>query len=150
MIEHVWTVICSRAVVDGDSNIVSLQNVIEQINVVGEPPPDAVIAIELEVMTLWARKDFDVPARGHARTAFLLPSGKPGIGPIESSIDLTEFKRHRSRGRFTALPIGQPGRYTFRVDYRGEGASRWRRVAAVPLEVVFVPPGMERAVDEAR
>ncbi len=33
MIDHVWTVICSRAVIDADSNILSLQSIIEQIEI---------------------------------------------------------------------------------------------------------------------
>jgi hypothetical protein len=38
MVEHIWTVLCSHAVVDKDTNNVSLHNVIEQVNVKGTIP----------------------------------------------------------------------------------------------------------------
>jgi hypothetical protein len=150
MIDHVWTVVCSRAVIDRSSNNVSLQTVLEQLIIEDTPDPDGGLLIELDVMTLWARRDFDIPARGHGRLIFLSPSGEGKIGPLEYDIDLSEYKRARRGTHVRGLPIGEPGRYTFRVDYKNLDGTRWRRVAAIPLEVIFEPPKKsEQASDES-
>jgi len=143
MIEHVWTVLCSRAVIDRDSNNVSLQNVIEQITITGEPRSDAVIEIPLEVVTLWVRANSDRPSRGRTRLTYLSPSGAV-LGSSESQVDLSEYKRLRTRHSLRRLPVPEAGRYTFRVELQNEGESEWHQVAAVPLSIIFVPPETEQ------
>jgi hypothetical protein len=140
MIDHIWTVACSRAVIDRDSNNASLQNVIEQITIRDEPAPGKVCSIALQVATLWARADFEVQARGHARLTFLSPSSDVLIGPLETEIDLVGYRRHRTRAGFEGLPLHEAGRYVFLVELRTEGQEEWRQVATIPLEVNFVPP----------
>ena len=39
MIEHAWSVLCTRSVTDRESNNISLFEVIEQISTVGPAPP---------------------------------------------------------------------------------------------------------------
>ncbi|MEE8389820.1 MAG: hypothetical protein V3S14_03355, partial [Anaerolineae bacterium] len=124
-----------------DSNNVSLQNVIEQITILADPQPDAVLPIELDIMTLWARTDLDTPVRGHARVTFLSPSGLVSDGPLEFDVDLSKHNRHRCRGRFQGLHISEPGRHAFLVELQqNEDGTEWHQVAAIPLEVNFVPP----------
>jgi hypothetical protein len=140
MIDHVWTVVCSRAVIDRDSNNVSLQNVIEQLRIQADPLPDGVLPIPLQLATLWARADLEVPARGYVRVTFLSPSSEALIGPFESEIDLIDYRRHRTRADFKGLPLRESGRYVFRVELRIEDQDQWHQVAAIPLEVNFEPP----------
>lgn len=136
MIDHVWTVVCSRAVIDRESNNVSLQNIIEQINIKGEPIPDTAVAIQLEVVTLWARANTDGPSRGSTHLTLLSPSGK-ALGSFESEVDLSEYQRFRTRTHFQALPVTESGRYNFRVELQNEGESEWHQVAMVPVEIAF-------------
>jgi len=151
MIDHVWTVVCSQAVIDRDTNNVSLHNVAEQITIQDRPDPDASALIPLEVVTLWARSDLSIPSRGQGRFTFVSPSGKTKVGPTLFDIDLSEYRRYRTRTRLRVLPVGEPGRYIFRVDYKDENGQRWRKVAAVPLEVTFESPEeSEQAPDEAK
>jgi len=93
MIDHVWTVVCSRAVVDRFSNNVSLQNVLEQFSIRDEPEPGGLIPIPFEVMTLWTRSDFEMPAQGSQRLTLFSPSGDI-IKEHEFAVDLTaDFRR---------------------------------------------------------
>ena len=142
MIDHVWTVVCSRAVIDRESNNVSLQNIIEQINIRGEPIPDTVIAVQLEVVTLWVRADFDVPSQATTRLTFLSPFGNV-LGSFGSDIDLSEYERFRARAKFEALPMPEPGHYAFRMEFKNKGESEWHEVATIPLKIVFVSPETE-------
>ena len=139
MIDHVWTVVCSRAVIDQDTNNISIQNVIEQLNIFAEPKPDGVIPSRLEVVTLWIRADPNTPCRGQMRLTFRSPSNRV-IGTFDRPIDLSEHERLRSRIRFEGVAAEESGRHHFYVELQNEGESEWRQVAAVPLAIIFEPP----------
>ena len=53
MIHHVWTVLCSRALIDRDSNNISIHNVLEQLNIAAPPQPDLALNIHFEILSLW-------------------------------------------------------------------------------------------------
>ena len=139
MIDHVWTVLCSRAVVDRGSNNVSLENVIEQLRVRGKPGPGTGITLPLNIMTLWARSDAGQPAKSRQRIRFVAPSGDL-VGEQVCDIDLTEHQRARSRGVYEGLLLEHAGRYRFLVDIWDEEQNGWRQVAAVPIDVIFESP----------
>jgi hypothetical protein len=143
VIDHVWTVVCSNAVIDEESKNVSLHSVIEQLRIMSSPIPNGRLPLRLDIVTLWALSDFDVPAQGEGRVTFLSPSGKAMIEPYRYPIDLRQHRRHRQRGHMEMLPVEESGRHTFRVDLRLENETEWRTVAAVPLEVSFEPPDTE-------
>ena len=140
--KHIWTVACSRAVIDQDSNNVSLQNVIEQLNIADDPTPDGVLPIEVHLITLWSRADLETPSQGKSRVRFLTPSGKV-LGTFESDIDLSESERLRLRLRFASLPLRESGIHSFRVDLKKAESSRWRNVAEIPIDVRFGPTGAQ-------
>ena len=149
MIEHVWTVLCSRAVTDKFTNNVSIQNVIEAINVSGTPEPGQLVDITFEIASLWTRSDFAVPSRGHARLTFLSPGGHQ-VAHVEAELDLSEYERLRTRRCFQGLPVAEPGRYTWLVELRNEGEDEWQQVASIPIKVAFVPvESEEQAAEEA-
>ncbi|MEA3344807.1 MAG: hypothetical protein U9Q78_00935 [Chloroflexota bacterium] len=138
MIDHVWTVVCSRSVIDRDSNNVCLLNVLEQITVGGKPTAEDVeaIPIEMEVVSLWARSDLDVPTGGAERLTLVSPSGEV-LFSGESEIDLSAHRRFRNRARFRGLPIREEGRYVFRVESQADDEVGWHHAADIPLEVIF-------------
>lgn len=139
MIEHVWTVVCSRAIVDQDSNNVSLENILEQITVWGTPTPGTIIPMPFHVMTAWIRADADIPARGRMRLTFELPSGHVFKSPIEMEVDLTQCIRHRQKVKFSGIPIAEAGRHFVRIEFQNEDEELWRPAALVPLDIDFKP-----------
>ena len=148
MIDHVWTVLCSRAVIDKDSNNASLETALEIVTVMGAPLPQAMLPIPFDVMTAWIRADPDIPCRGKMRLVFVLPSGETFGSPIEAEIDLTGNERHRQKVHFPGLPVAEAGRHIARVELQNEGESEWHQVAAVPLTIIFKPPEEESAAGE--
>lgn len=143
MIDHVWTVVCSRAVVDQKSNNVSLQNVLEQITISAVPSAGWALPISLDIMTLWARSDFIQPAQGQYRIAFRSPSAAIISGPFCRKVDLSEYKRMRDRVTVNSLRVDESGRHTFTVEFQLDGETNWTQVAVIPLEVLFKPPDVE-------
>lgn len=142
MIDHVWTVVCSSAVIDRETNNISIHNVIERLIIHAEPAPDGRLPMQLHVASLWARSDFERPARGMARATLITPLGLRKNRP-EFAINLTEYLRARTIWKLESLPVPGSGRYIFRIDFKPEGGKRWKRVAAVPVEVIFEPPNEE-------
>jgi len=139
MIDHVWTVVCSGAAIDIDSNNVSIQNVLEQINVAAEFAPDVMIGISYEIVSFWVRSEVETLARGRSRITLVEPRGNT-IPVAEMPIDLTEVERARHRICCQGLRVTTPGRYIFQVELLEDGQSEWRPVASVPLRVVFTAP----------
>ena len=138
MIEHIWTVLCSRAIVDADSNNLSLINVIEQININDEPKPDGFIPIPFEVVSYWSRIEVDKPANGQVNITLISPSGKL-INTNEVPLDLKNFQRERQRVSYPGIPASEPGRYVFHIEFRDESEQQWHEVANVPLTIIFTP-----------
>jgi len=137
MFDHVWTVLCSRAVVDRETNNVSLQNVVEEITVRGGAPKRGTsVPVHVELMTLWSRTGM-MPAMGKARVTLLSPSQEELL-TFEGEVDLTKVERARTRLVYQSLPVHETGRHVFCVEAREDDEGEWRQVAIVPLRVVFV------------
>lgn len=148
MIDHIWTVVCSRVVVDRESNNVSIQNVLEQLNIMGEPKPDGMLPINVEIVSLWVRSDLDVPGRGRSRLTFLFPSGKRIEVSGELNVNLSESRRGRTIMKLQGFPIRESGQHALCVEFQNEGEAEWHQVAAIPVEVIFEPPEPEQVTNE--
>ncbi len=142
MINHVWTILCSQSVIDKDTNNISLQNVLEQLNISGPIPSDkdpALLPLRLELVSLWERIPNDKEARGRYQVLINSPSGAT-LSSLESDIDLSFYTRTRSRGRINGLQVPESGRYAFRILLIEPGDDDWRQVADIPLMIFFDPP----------
>lgn len=142
MVQHVWTVLCTRSITDSETNNVSLIEVLEQLTIAdpgAAPGVEGLVPMPLELVTLWSRETDDRPARGRGRISFERPSGLVRESVSEHDIDLTVSLRVRHRQRFMGIPIREPGRHVFRVELRDDARQNWATVATVPLEVVFQP-----------
>jgi hypothetical protein len=141
MIEHIWTVICSEAVVDRQTNNISLHSILERLDVMGPVFPatgQVVVPVNMNLVTLWSRTADNEPCSGQARVNLIAPNGVSSR-MNEYRIDLTQHSRNRSIFRFMGLPISGEGRYIFQVELLRENA--WIQVARTPLEVAHhLPP----------
>lgn len=142
MIRHIWTVICSKSVIDQDTNSISLLEVLEQLNISGPKLPkkkDKVVTIPLnfEVVTLWSRVSDDQPCRGNARIILFAPSGKK-IKEFKHNVDLTTYKRFRNRVKIIGFPFPESGIYNFQIQIKEEKDSNWKEVANIPLQLELI------------
>lgn len=137
MIDHIWSIVCARAIVDRETGSVSLHEVIEQINIKGEPESDKVLPVVFDLITYWIRSNSDEPENGEMRLSFSSPSGEVKLG-YSSVIDLTKHERSRNILRIENLPIQEPGRHYFNIEQKIDD-DNWRQVAAIPISVKFVP-----------
>jgi len=139
----IWAILCERSVTDRDTNNVSLFNVIEELQIPAQPPvnlsersvPPGVMPFMFELMTLWARSDFEVPERGRGRVRVTVPGGKDTLTQ-EFEVDLTQFLRVRTRLRLPGLPVGDTGIYRFVVQGKA-GDSEWATMFELPIRVLI-------------
>lgn len=148
MIEHIWSVACSRALIEKETNNVTLFNVIEEITAEAKvpradlPAGQPVVPIEFEVVSFWARTNVDEPARGLARIVVQPPDGQPNPIGDPYDIDLTEYQRLRTRAHFDGFRPGESGRYWFIIK-KQERDGDWEEVARIPIQfsMTFPDPG---------
>lgn len=140
MIQHVWSVLCSKASIDRETNNISLFEVTEQIQAQGPADEPGVLPCSLELVSLWSRTEPDLPSRGEARI-FLRTPRTANLMPQTQAVDLQEYRRLRSRLLIPSIPIEGPGIYTFVVECRQQGQEQWVEVASIPLELQMVIAG---------
>jgi hypothetical protein len=136
MINHIWSVLCERSILDEDTKLISMINVIEEITVPDEPAPDKALAVLVNLVTLWTRSDIKTPGLGYAQYNFTSPGGEV-LHSIKQNVDLTKFERLRSRGQFASLKLPEAGIYSFQVEFRENEQDEWSKVASIPLKVSF-------------
>ncbi len=144
MVNHVWSVLCQKSILDRDSNNISLIDVLEQLGIPSSTIPSAeggrmVLPLNVELVTLWERADYEHPVRGRARITLHDPTGTPIGPPNEYDVDLTAHTRTRARTHLSGLPFVGAGRYLFSIEVQSEGETAWRSAASVPLQVTIQP-----------
>lgn len=137
MIEHIWTVLCSESSVDKDSNNISLLGVIEQVGVDQRPEEGDLARVSLELVSLWSRTDLEHGERGEGRWRIETAGGTTHEGEI-FPIDLTEYRRLRTRNQFDGLPLNGVGYHWFVVEFRYDDDEPWNEVSRVPVEVRLI------------
>ena len=145
MIRHIWSVICMQAVIDKDTNLISLINVVEQLNIPEKPSPEKVVGFNLEMVSYWVRESPNVSEKAKGRVLFVSPSGLI-LKSIDYEIDLSTYERLRSRSRIVNFPAPESGQYMFKVEFSSEKAKKWKQVASVPLQINFT--GSEKTEEE--
>jgi hypothetical protein len=137
--EHVWSVICTVSITDNERNNISLIETLERI-VFGtvEDADVPAIPVGLEVISLWWREEEHSQEERLSRLQFISPSGNLLL-EHETPVDLTKFRRIRSKSLFQGLPFENSGIYRFVIQFLD--GENWRTVASLPLEIIRNPNG---------
>jgi len=139
MINHIWTVLCTRSSTDRETNNISLFDVIEQLNVLGPMPEvtaNVALPIPYEVVTLWARAQPTEAEESAARLILIAPNNAE-IHTQPFSVNLTQKSRMRTQLRSVGFPLRGPGRYIFKLEIQRANGN-WEPVAHIPVEVASI------------
>src|SRR6266436_4257430 len=107
MIDHVWSVVCSRSATDRETNNISLFEVIEQLNVLGplpDPAARAAAPIPFEIVSLWARSQPAEAEESTGRLTLIAPNGNEAYAQT-FPVNLTENLRMRTQMRSMGFPL---------------------------------------------
>lgn len=142
MPDHIWSALCTRAIIDRDSNNISLIDMLEEIRFAPPPTDDdlgregyVMLPISVTLVTLWERKTENDPETFVMRVKFVDPTGT-WIGPQDTERELTMDKpRFRSISRMMAVPFSESGKYQVIVQSKSNGSNRWKQNARLPLSI---------------
>lgn len=141
MISHVWTVICSRSVIDEASKNISLMDIVEQVTISAESAKqkETLLPMPFEVVTLWAKEAATGKSETEARLRLLSPEGKRNPSPNLSR------RSSRTSPNAHSNPCSRPticgrGDVQFCVDLRRQDGETWREVAHIPLQIQIDAP----------
>jgi hypothetical protein len=141
MAEHLWSVLCSRVVIDKETNQASLLGTMEGLTVVlaaplpkGEGRP-LLVPYSMDLVSLWERSERDKAETATLRVRLTAPDGTVLGGDQEHRIDLSGGTRFRSVVRVESFLLADAGVFHFTVSLQKK---RWVRVARLPLEVEII------------
>lgn len=154
MAEHGWSILCDRAIVDADTNQVSLVDAADVLLIGNQEAQTEVeealaqgrdgikIAVRLALVSWWYRTDYDKPELAKARLRLLSPNGVAAIVQ-EFDIRLTESTGYRAVMRLALFPISGFGLYRFVIERsvaHPDAKEGWEQVASLPLDVKIRQP----------
>jgi hypothetical protein len=146
-----WAIVCERAIVEEQTNIVSLVSIVETINL-PPPPPDfakngsvPLVPFRFFVVHQWARSNPRLGERIPGRLVLLGPN-KQQFGVSEFVVDLTATPRARIIGQTIGFPLYGAGVYRCVVEAKVR--TKWRKVGQAEFGVAFgavsAPPRSRR------
>jgi len=145
MARHVWSVLCERAIIDRDSESLSLIDVVDAVVYEAEIAPGQVVQLpaELSLVSLWIRAVGAEPEAPEARFWIKSSSGDQLVVGDPRPIPLQDSPRAHLVFEVPFVPIGPSGRYEFVVEHRDagpRGVGPWTPVANIPLDISVESP----------
>lgn len=145
-INHEWSVLCSNALVDKDSNNLSLINLIEQIsldvelkegNVWDDNKGDAFPLNMVIVSRLRKVIDDQDLVNGDIKVDFISPE-KETISSFQQNFELGKgIDNIRIRFGIGGLVLKTSGIYNFVINLREDSNEKYNKVYSVPLKVAL-------------
>lgn len=140
--KNIWSIIASRTIIDKSSNMLSIFDCIEQINI--NSNKDIIdknkiknIPAKFEIISFW--KDDEINKKRHGEFIIELydPNDKK-INEFKSVFMMPKtMKNMRTIITFEGLPITIAGEYIFKIKFRENANEKYRQVSELPLEVIF-------------
>lgn len=129
-VQHLWSIVCSNSVVDAESNNISLNNILEEIQVShGKSTLEEsvsrkgiIVPINFEVVSLWKKlidKNNDLNTNTEVRV--IDPNGNL-LAQFPYKLEIKKgLERLRTRLKFNGLKVTIPGEYTFKINIEENG-----------------------------
>lgn len=154
MADHVWTVVCSKTLIDPSSNVASLIDITERL-ILGAVSEEETVEqgferaksegkkgirfpVQLQLVSWWVRSDYSKPETAKIRVAIMGPEGDR-LFQQDAVIEMEEGTTgRRLTVNFNAVPITSLGRFWFLVEQPKSGkgtAKRWTTAARIPVEI---------------
>lgn len=136
MARHVWSVLCSRSILDKDMKDISLIGVLESLKVQIDKSPrkgstEITPQLRMELVSLWEGTERE-PEKIEIQGRLLAPDGST---IIEHAFGFEVNLRAKSIMRFETIRLEKEGRFQALVDLRVNG--EWLNVAQISLDVSF-------------
>jgi hypothetical protein len=141
MLTHIWSVLCRQSVIDTDTNNITIQNVLEQLDIDAvvkgsevNLPTNINIPIDYELVSLWYKKDRSSEEPVDIKLSVINPRGTEVYCMDQHAIAPKGTGRLRTRAKITGMVVTDSGDYTFRLQFKNQKGD-YVPVAEIPLEV---------------
>jgi hypothetical protein len=134
---------CEKALLNQGDGLLSLINVIEQINLGrsphGEIPEDLGVPIKWNLVTLWRNDPEETGKVFEQRVEVIAPNGQR---TLDATVEFQLTSRgHRTNVEVQGMAVGQPGDHICRLSLREAGKkTRWTKVAEYSLIISHAGP----------
>lgn len=138
--KHIWTILCQSSSVDVDTNILSLFNCIEELNLTIDKTQlidkeKLVIPVGFQMVSFWAIEDHSRDNILEIKGEIIDPNGK-SLNKFDNKFSIKKGAlRFRSRINIQGLPVTKEGRYIIRIMQKMEKNKDFEVVTELPLDV---------------
>jgi hypothetical protein len=136
--QHIWSVLCNRSSIDFETNLVSLFECIEEINLVFNNTRDAnndkiVVPVSWQLVNYWIIDNTTEEKELEMKIDFINPEGNV-FNSYENKIELQKnIKRFRSRTNINGFEVSKSGRYLIVVNVKKGGD--YVKVSELPVDI---------------
>jgi len=131
----VRSLLCKRVITDSGTNDVTFVDCIEQL----APKHLPAGLPRLFLATLW-KPDRDEQVPPDLRITLVGPTGTKVFSQEFPPVEIDpKHSSHRINIDLQGAPVKAYGDHAVRIEVRGGGAARWKRLADIPLEIVEPP-----------
>ena len=149
-IEHLWTIICGSASIDGETNSLSLFNIVEEItiqnltNQIVNPNEKKGINFPFEIISCIRRsQELDNKDMLIDFKIDLLDPDNKILQTINSKVEMkSQHSRLRIRIKSNGITVSRPGNYNFLVNLKEDANNEFREITKVPF-VVKMPVSVD-------
>jgi len=119
--QHIWSVLCQKSSIDFETNLVSLFECIEEVNLVFNNTKNAnddkmMIPVDWQLVSYWTIDDNEKEESLNLKIEFIDPNGNC-LNSHENKIDIKkDLKRFRGRMTINGFQVTNSGRYYCRVS----------------------------------
>jgi hypothetical protein len=137
--KHVWSIICQQSSIDFESNLLSLYNCLEEINLVIDKDQVSrekkmTIPTKFQLVSSWSIEDSSQNNNLETRGEFIDPDGNTLNTFDNSFIIKSGITRFRNRTNIQGFPVTKEGRYYLKVWQKNQ-AKDFELVAELPIDI---------------
>ena len=138
--KHIWSILCKSSSIDQETNLVTLRDCIEQLDITISKNAHQVktlVPIEFELVHLWSGNQSSEIKKFKVKIELYDPKSKK-INEFSAPFVYPENKkRMRTLMKIKGLPVTSMGIYIFRIKLKEEGQKQYRKVAEIPLDITL-------------
>ena len=137
--KHIWSVLCKKSIIDADTNNISLNEILEEVNF--NIPLDKAYNLpgnfnfDYEIVSFWTSANPKGKEKFYAEMEFVDPNKKP-LNKIEQEIAFPENKRKlRTRIKANGLSVTEDGEYTLKIKAKEKKSDKFKLLTEIPLTI---------------
>ncbi|MCF7795284.1 hypothetical protein K9M50_02920 [Patescibacteria group bacterium] len=139
--KHVWTILCEKSIIDSQTNLLSLLNCVEEINLAMKESKfqennNRLIPVNLELISLWSIDDYTKENINEIKIELKNPQNII-IGNENLLLKAKKGKKRlRNKININEIPVNKEGRYIFKILQKRN--NKYITVSEIPLDITIL------------